>query len=252
MDPFFKTFIVDDEPFNTEILKKLLVPYKNMEIAGTATTVETALLQIMTLRPDLLFLDIELHDKNGLDWYKEIKDKIDWSMLVVIVSSHIKYGVKACLPFVFSFLVKPVNAPNVSVVMSDFFKIKEKEAEQLFKNNCMADEHERFILSTVKGDVAICLNEIGFFEIIHNNNHWNVILMNKKSLRLKCCIKTEDILLYSRSFIQINRNQIINRNYFEGKNNDGLVWLKPPFSNINHLRYSRFFKNNIEKRFKKL
>jgi DNA-binding LytR/AlgR family response regulator len=248
MDSFFKAVIVDDEPFNTEILKKLLVPYKTVEVAGTATTVETALLQIMDIRPDLLFLDIELHDKNGLEWYKQVKDKFDWSMLVVIVSSHTEYGIKACLPFVFSFLVKPVSAITVSIVMSDFFKIKAKERDIGKKSNEITSLCNKFSIPISNRKSIIDINEIIYFEIV-KKSQWAVICTNKRRLTLRYGLNAEMILAQSTSFIQINQKQIINGNKLIDIIDNTCIFY-PSIDTPISLKFSRLYHKNIPKTFK--
>jgi two-component system LytT family response regulator len=249
MYPPYTAVIVDDEPFNTEILKKLLAQYKEVEIVGTATTVESAQTVVQALRPDLLFLDIQLRDKNGLDWYKQIKDSIDWDLLVVVVSSYKNYGYDACKLSVFNFIAKPIDYTELENVMNTFIKKKEAQLEQ--KNKSIVESNEKFMIATSNSDEIIHLYQIGFFEMFPNTNKWNVFLMNNKSLTLRCSTKANDILLYSQSFVQINRHQIINKNYLQS-NKDGYYTLLPPFNQVKHLKYSRHFIKNIEQLYTKL
>src|ERR1035437_390856 len=231
MYPPYKAVIVDDEPFNTEILKKLLVQYKEVEIVGTATTVESAHTVVQTLRPDLLFLDIQLHDKNGLEWYKHIKNSIDWDMTVVIFSSHKNYGYDACKLSVFNFITKPIDNSELDNVINTFIKKKEGQLEQ--KSKGFTVSNEKFMIATSNSDEIIHLYQIGYFEMFPNSNKWNIFLMNNKSLTLKCKTKANDILNYSDSFVQINRHQIINKNYLQ-RNKDGIYTLFPPFNQVKH------------------
>ena len=105
--------IIEDELVNITILQQLLAKYQNIQIIGTANTVEKARKLILETKPDLLFLDIELGDKNGLEFYQQLKAEIDWSMQVIVYSSHTEYALNACCLSVFYFL----NKPNM---MSDF------------------------------------------------------------------------------------------------------------------------------------
>ena len=74
----FKTLIVDDEPLARMRMRKLLEPYADLvTIAGEAATGEEAVNLIRQIHPDLVFLDIQMPDKNGFDVLKEVDAEED-------------------------------------------------------------------------------------------------------------------------------------------------------------------------------
>ena len=62
-----KALIVDDERLARVELKRLLQPFKDINVVGEAVNVEDALEKITQLSPDLIFLDIQMPGKSGFD-----------------------------------------------------------------------------------------------------------------------------------------------------------------------------------------
>src|SRR6476469_4916359 len=62
-----KVLVVDDERLAREELKRLLAAYPDIEVAGDAANGKAALAAIESLKPDAVFLDIQMPGLNGLD-----------------------------------------------------------------------------------------------------------------------------------------------------------------------------------------
>lgn len=70
-----KIFITDDHPMVIEGIRSLLQQEKNIAWMGHAMNAASCLSDLQKMQPDVLFLDINLPDKSGIDLCKEIKDK---------------------------------------------------------------------------------------------------------------------------------------------------------------------------------
>ena len=71
----YKVVIVDDERTAIDALRRELGAYQELEIKGTANNGAKGKKMIMELRPDLLFLDVELPDVLGLNLLSEMRDE---------------------------------------------------------------------------------------------------------------------------------------------------------------------------------
>jgi DNA-binding response OmpR family regulator len=104
--------VTDDDQ---EILEMLIVFFKSLghQVTGAGTGAE-CLKQVVTLNPDVVFLDIRLPDKNGIEVLKEIK-KINKNMPVIMITGYkeaekvieaFRYGALDCLlkPFNFDYI----------------------------------------------------------------------------------------------------------------------------------------------------
>ncbi|NUM63157.1 MAG: response regulator, partial [Ignavibacteriaceae bacterium] len=67
-----KALIIDDERLARTELKRLLTPFKDLQIVGEAVNAEDALEKINELKPDLIFLDIQMPGKTGFELLEEL------------------------------------------------------------------------------------------------------------------------------------------------------------------------------------
>src|SRR4249920_1617334 len=102
-----KAILVDDEPDGIRTLKKLLeLNCPDVEIAATFNSAETAKSKMDELRPDLLFLDVRMPGKSGLDMLAEIGEH---NFEVIFVTAHNEYLLQALQFSAVDYLMKPVD-----------------------------------------------------------------------------------------------------------------------------------------------
>ena len=113
----YKVVIVDDERTAIDALRRELGAYQEFEIKGTANNGAKGKKMIMELRPDLLFLDVELPDVLGLNLLSEMRDEVLWDMKVVFYTSYDKYLLQALREsdFVFFFCCQCFDAATGNV-----------------------------------------------------------------------------------------------------------------------------------------
>ena len=118
----YKVVIVDDERTAIDALRRELGAYQEFEIKGTASNGAKGKKMIMELRPDLLFLDVELPDVLGLNLLSEIRDEVLWDMKVVFYTSYDKYLLQALRESAFDFLLKPFETEDLKIVIERYRK----------------------------------------------------------------------------------------------------------------------------------
>jgi two-component system LytT family response regulator len=109
MSKVWKTLIIDDEQLARQRLKRLLKPYEQLEIIGEAVNGADGLEQIETLRPDLIFLDIEMPVLNGF----EMLARLDNPPKVVFTTAYDQYAIKAFEEDSIDYLLKPVEVERL-------------------------------------------------------------------------------------------------------------------------------------------
>lgn len=77
--------IVDDDRTAIENLCRELALYPEMDVRGTAVNGAKGRKLIMEQHPDLLFLDVELPDIQGIRLLSEMRDEVLWDMKVVFI-----------------------------------------------------------------------------------------------------------------------------------------------------------------------
>ena len=248
-DEKYKVVIVDDERSAIDALRHELEPYRDFEVKGIASNGTKGKKMIMELRPDLLFLDVELPDILGLNLLSEIRDDVLWDMKVVFYTSYDKYLLQALHESAFDFLLKPFESEDLKVIIDRYRKAMSTSALLPPPSiNALLPQHGMFMISTVTGFKLLRLEEIGFFEYLKEKRQWQVVLFNQSRLNLKRNTKAEDIIGYSQAFIQISQSAIVNVNYLaviDGK----CCQLYPPFHDKSDLVISRNFLKELQERF---
>lgn len=242
-----KCIIVDDDFFSLNHLKGELASYDNIVVAGFAMNAKDGSALILNLKPDLVFLDIELPDYSGLDLLREIKEKVDWSFHVIFYTAYNKYLLDALRESAFDYLLKPFESKELDQVLNRYHQhcILERN-NQLFHDSLvriLPDKHI-YLIATIDGFRILHLNQIGYFKYLSDKKQWTIILADKKELQLKRNTKATDILEYSPSFVQINRDQIVNIGYLSMIKGNKCI-LFPPFEYVTDLCVSSGFMKQL-------
>ncbi len=104
-----KVFIVDDEMPARAELRYLLEQMADVEVVGEAASGEEALERIPELVPDAVFLDIHLHDRDGVDVGQELLSTMPKPPVVIFASAYEIHAVRAFETEAVDYIVKPFS-----------------------------------------------------------------------------------------------------------------------------------------------
>ena len=102
-----RTLIVDDEPLARQRLEDLLAKESDIEIAGTASEGEEAIEAIRTLKPDLLFLDVQMPGRTGVEVLEAIGEEA--MPVTIFTTAFDRFALKAFDLAAADYLVKPFD-----------------------------------------------------------------------------------------------------------------------------------------------
>jgi len=105
----WKTLIIDDEQLARQRLKRLLKPFEEFEIIGEAVNGADGLQQIEQLKPELIFLDIEMPMLNGF----EMLSRLQHQPKVVFTTAYDQYAIKAFEEETIDYLLKPIETERL-------------------------------------------------------------------------------------------------------------------------------------------
>jgi len=113
-----KVIIVDDDDDHILMLQQhLLMADPGIKIVATAENITDAYSAILAFRPDLVFLDIEMPNGNGIELAKRLRiNRI--SVKIVIISGKQDYAIEAIKVSVFDYLVKPYNPEELKTILN--------------------------------------------------------------------------------------------------------------------------------------
>ncbi len=137
-----KVIIVDDEPLARKGLSIRLAEFSNVEIVAECQNGREALEQIPKLKPDLVFLDIQMPGLNGFQVINELRFKQLDMPLIVFVTAFDNYAIKAFDLHALDYVLKPVDENRLAeaVQKAEEYLSLQQEGEQKNKLvNLVAD-----------------------------------------------------------------------------------------------------------------
>jgi len=115
-----KAFLIDDEPLAITRLRRLLEATGRVEIAGTSGDPGQALAEVERLRPDVLFLDIEMPEMSGFDFLGRLGAA---QPLTVFTTAYDQYALDAFKVNSIDYLLKPIEAAQLDRALNKLDRI---------------------------------------------------------------------------------------------------------------------------------
>ncbi len=110
-----KALIIDDEPDNVQLLSLQLARHcPQVEVIGEFTDSPSALVALQTLRPSLVFLDIEMPMLNGFQLLEQLGEV---AFQVVFVTAYSQYAIRAFRFSALDYLLKPVDTVDLKAAV---------------------------------------------------------------------------------------------------------------------------------------
>jgi two-component system, LytTR family, response regulator len=117
--------IIDDEPKAIAMMRSLIAEYcPNICVVADAGRLETAIEVLNTLRPQLVFLDVDLTGATGFDLLERIEHR---SFHVILVTAHPEFAVKAFRYSVIDYIMKPVDEEELKQAVQKVAELIERE-----------------------------------------------------------------------------------------------------------------------------
>lgn len=107
--------IVDDEPVARRVLREDLELWPDVEVVGEADNGKDALLRIQQLKPDLVFLDLQMPVMSGLEVARNLTG--EHAPVVVIVTAFDQHAVQAFEAGAVDYLLKPVSEARLRMAV---------------------------------------------------------------------------------------------------------------------------------------
>ena len=144
-----RTILVDDEKLATQGLEMRLAPFEDVEIVATCLNGREAIRKIKTLKPDLVFLDIQMPGFDGFSVVQGVMD-ID-PPLFVFVTAYSDHAIRAFEAQAVDYLMKPVEQDRLADTME---RVRQRLADRR-----TAEEVERLrsVISEVAPDAVEAL-----------------------------------------------------------------------------------------------
>ena len=112
-----KVVIVDDEPQSILRLENDLAALDDFEVIATSSSAMSAKTLVMSMQPDVLFIDVEMPGQTGFEVLQSLRDEMPMDLIVVFYSAFNKYMIDALRASAFDFLLKPYQQEELELVV---------------------------------------------------------------------------------------------------------------------------------------
>lgn len=207
-----RTILIDDEKSSTEVFALELEMYcPRIEIVAACNSAAEGLAKITELKPDLIFLDIEMPWMNGFELLQKL-DKIDFE--VVFVTAYDEFAIKAFRYSAADYLLKPVNKQELISAVDEVQRRidrleKSDQIEALFSNlNFLRHNIPKIALPTFDGVEFVKIDNILYCEA--DGSYAVVHLTDGQKILQSKTLKQVSQMLEDCNFLRIHQSYLIN------------------------------------------
>jgi two-component system, LytTR family, response regulator len=209
-----RAILVDDEKSGRETLHYVLKTFfsDKVLVLAMASSVKEAADIIRQIRPQLVFLDIEMPNQPGLQLVNEV-EKVDFE--IIVTTAHRQYGIEAIKAGVFDYLLKPVEIDELGKALE---KLKSKLDARQVENSLQSllEKYTSPPTSKQKIPILISTNKTLFVEgndIIRceaDGNYTRIFFTSGNSELVTRQMGEMEIILRDHPFFRIHKSHLIN------------------------------------------
>jgi two-component system LytT family response regulator len=211
----FRTVLVDDELLALERLERMLEQYQEtIDVVGKAESGEDAVAIINRLKPDVVFLDIQMPELSGFD----VLERLDYVPLVVFSTAYDQYALKAFEVYSVDYLVKPVDPRRLKTTVDKLLRLSDRGSEELKERveqaRASLDAPPTNRIQVRIGDKIklITVSDVVFF--LASDKYVEVHTRGETHLITRSLAKLESELPTDQ-FARVHRSAIVNINFID-------------------------------------
>lgn len=207
--------IIDDEKLARDLLREYLEPMQEIEILDECAKGSEAVEKINKLKPDLIFLDVQMPGMTGF----EVLDEIDHEPYVIFTTAYDQYAIKAFEKNAVDYLLKPLDQERFRLAIERALKRKKMEEGDI--ENLLGSMHQVNHRSTYDSHIFVQKSEKLFNlpveEIVYleaSGDYTIISTKNDQFVSSSGIGKLEEIM-NPDTFIRVHRSTIVNVNYLK-------------------------------------
>jgi DNA-binding LytR/AlgR family response regulator len=201
-----KCIIVDDEPLAIQLLENHISKISTLKLVAKAKNAMEAYFVLQSQPVDLMFLDIEMPNLNGLDFLKSLSHRPK----TIFTTAHRDFAIEGFELEAVDYILKPIT-------FTRFFK----SVERVLRRNSPSIEDEFIIIRSEGLNRKILLNDIIYLE--SSGNDIKVMLKGDKCISGKDKISVMESMLADKGFVRIHRSFMINPRFLTAFSNTQIL-----------------------------
>jgi len=202
----YKAILIDDEPLARQLLKTLLLPYRQIEVVAECGDGFEGFKAIQEHTPDLIFLDIQMPRLNGF----EMLELLDTPPAVIFTTAFDEYALKAFEAHAIDYLLKPIVKDRFEKAMQKWLQqTPNKETPQvsaLLENNIYEGYQHRIVVKD-NGLIRIIPAQDIFY--IEANDDYIKIVTDNGSYLKKSTLSHIEQTLDPQQFVRVHRSYLV-------------------------------------------
>ncbi len=212
---------VDDEPLARRRLKRLLGEHSDIELVGMATNGTDAIKVVLEERPDVVFLDVRMPDKDGLETLRALHELLPQNVrpLAVFTTAYEDHAVDAFALEGTDYLVKPIDREQLSRALRRVRQALWQRRPQTDEASAAAPEAEasRRVSGHLAGHRASKIVNLQLEDIacvsVEDTITWADTPQGR--FRLKLALHEAEERLPSPPFVRVSRAAIVNLEWID-------------------------------------
>jgi two-component system LytT family response regulator len=223
-----KALIIDDEKRTRELIAKLIESF-GLEVVTypVGENVRSGVEKINSLKPDIVFLDVQMPDGTGFDLLKQIDFK---QFELIFITAHEEFAIKAIKFSALDYLLKPIDPEELRsslnrAILAVNLKKEEGQFEALH-HNIQPHLKRKLVLKTQESIFVVELSDI--IRCSSDRNYTMFYLVGGKKILVSRTMKDYETILVGYNFLRIHQSHLINLDFVEryDKGNGGSVVMK--------------------------
>ena len=210
-----KAVLIDDDESNLSSLSEKISNHcKQVQIIARCDNPEDGIRAIDELKPDIVFLDIEMPQMNGFVLLQQLTNK---NFELIFVTAYDHYAIKAIRSCALDYLVKPVEVEDLKSAVAKAAELRNKTLPSsqldLLIDHLQKKQPKLLTIPTSDGLQFISIEDIIYLEA--NDNYSNIYLSTNQKFLVSRTLKDFEELLPADVFIRIHHSSIVNKFYVD-------------------------------------
>jgi two-component system LytT family response regulator len=209
------TVVIDDEPDAVDFISSIIGEYcPGLEVRGKGHNVKDGVDLIKEVKPDLVFLDVEMPNGTGFDLLTHFPEK-DFDVVFITAFNH--YAIKAIKFSAVDYILKPIN-------INEFIEAVDKVINKRLTNPSSGNENFEVLLENIRttyptrlaiptSDGREYLNPREIIRIEADRSYSWFFINNKRKILVSKHLKEFQDLLNDRNFFRPHNSHLINLEY---------------------------------------
>jgi two-component system, LytTR family, response regulator len=219
-----KAIIIDDEPMARQLLNGILnAVCPNVEVLEMCANLPEGVKAIRKLKPNLIFLDIEMPGHSGLellDFFDE--NEVDFSIIFTTAYNH--YAIRAFKLSAIDYLLKPLDEDSIKESVGRFERNHIKKTDfSTLRSNLRQSGSKKLAIHTINAIRFVELDQIVFFKA--DGSYTQITLLNSENITSSRNLKYfEQVISDNENFVRCHKSYMVNVHFITDyiKSNGGV------------------------------